>query len=85
MTEKINEFMFKDNSKLEEIIEKYPKQIPVDVIAEWWGCTPDSIRTMLIEDNIIGVGWRKAGKLNRGFCIPTGHFLRWYLCMNFRT
>jgi len=73
----IAEFIKQDNEKLEEIIAKYPRQIPVLVISELVGADIDSVR-QAIESNQIGLSWRKANKLNRGFCIPTGLFIRWY-------
>lgn len=76
----IQEFLKKDTEKLAEIIQKYDKQIPVKVIAEWWGCSEDTLRTALEEQGLLGIAERKPGKLNRGFVIPIGHFVRWYMC-----
>ena len=81
MSDAIKDFLQRDTEKLEEIIAKYPQQIPVPVVADWWGCKEDSIRRALEEHGVLGVGYRQAGALNRGFVIPTGHFIRWYLCM----
>jgi len=75
----ITDFLTKDTAKLAEIISKYPLQIPISVIADWWGCDEDSIRTAIYEHGELGIGWRKIGKLNRGYVIPTGLFVRWYL------
>lgn len=73
----IAEFIKQDTEKLEEIIEKYPRQVPVSVVSDFVGADVESVR-QAIESNQIGLSWRKAGKLNRGFCIPTGLFVRWY-------
>ena len=81
MSNVIKDFLQKDTEKLEKIIQEYPQQIPVGVIAEWWGCTQDAIRATLEQSGLLGIGYRQPGKLNRGFVIPTGHFVRWYLCM----
>ena len=81
MSNAINDFLQRDTEKLEEIIAKHPKQIPVQVIAEWWGCTQDAVRASLEQSGLLGIGYRQPGKLNRGFVVPTGHFVRWYLCM----
>ena len=73
----IAEFIKAGNAKLEELIEKYPRQLPVPVVAELLGSSENNIR-QAVEDSEIGLSWRKAGKLKRGFCIPTGLFIRWY-------
>jgi hypothetical protein len=78
--EKINDFLQADTEKLAEIIEKYPMQIPVPVIAELFGCHQDTLRNALQEQGLLGIAERKAGKLNRGFVVPTAHFVRWYMC-----
>lgn len=77
--EKIDVFMRSDTEKVAEIIEKYPKQIPVHAISEWWGCDDDSVRRALEQSSVFGIGFRQAGKMNRAFVIPTGAFMRWYL------
>lgn len=77
--EKIDIYMKSDTEKVAEIIEKYPKQIPVHTIAEWWGCDDDSVRCALEQSSVFGIGFRQAGKVNRAFVIPTGAFVRWYL------
>lgn len=77
--DKIDVFIKSDTEKVAEIIEKYPRQIPVQVIAEWWGCDDDSVRRALEQSSVFGIGFRQAGKTNRAFVIPTGAFMRWYL------
>lgn len=76
----IQEFLNSDTEKLAELVEKYPEQIPVPVLAQWWGCNADTLREALLGQGLLGIAERKAGKLNRGFVIPTGHFVRWYTC-----
>lgn len=78
MTEKIRAFIDTDNQKLEQIIEKYPLSVPVPIAAEFLGCHQDTLRSAL-ENGRLGFSERKIGKVNRGFVIPTGHFVRWYL------
>lgn len=77
--EKVKAFIESDTEKVAEILDKYPRQVPVPVIAEWWGCDEDSVRRALEEHSVFGLGFRQAGKLNRGFVVPTGKFVRWYL------
>ena len=53
---------------------------PVKVIAEWWHCSEDSVRNAIMQHGILGIAQRQPGKVNAGFVIPTGHFVRWYSC-----
>ena len=78
--EKIAEYLSKDTERLAEIIEKHPQQVPVPVIADWWGCDENSLRDALQQQGLLGIAQRKPGKLNRGFVVPTGHLVRWYMC-----
>ena len=68
---------------LNEIIEKYPRQIPIQPIAEHWGCDPASVRAAIEQDATFGVYWRKTGGVNRKYLIPTGLFIQWYCKVNF--
>lgn len=79
MTDKIKEFLKKDDAKIESLIERYPVKVPVKEAAELLGCCPTTIQTAL-ESGKLGFSERKVGKLNRAFVIPTAHFVRWYLC-----
>lgn len=81
VTAKIKAFIDADNQRLEKLIEEYPLSVPVPVAADFLGCQADTLRSAL-ECGRLGFAERKIGKLNRGFVIPTGHFVRWYLCMN---
>lgn len=78
--EKINDFLAADTEKLAAIIERYPRQIPVPVIAELFGCHQDTVRMALEEQGLLGIAERKPGKHNRTFVVPTAHFVRWYMC-----
>lgn len=78
--EKIAEFLVSDTEKLAEIIGDYPFQIPIKVIAEWWHCSQDSVRNALTQHGFLGIAQKQPGKLNAGFVVPTGHFVRWYVC-----
>ena len=80
-TDRIKDYLEKDSNKLADIIEEYPFQIPVKVIAEWWHCSGDSIRNALIQHGLLGIAQKQPGKVNAGFVIPTGHFVRWWCCM----
>ncbi len=76
----IREFIAQDTNKLAEIVQEYPFQIPVQVIAEWWHCSQDSVRNAIIQHGFLGIAQKRPGKLNSGFVIPTGHFVRWWCC-----
>lgn len=76
----LTEFIKADNERLEKIIEEYPNQIPIPVAAELIGVDPNNLRDS-IEHGNLGISWKKPGKLNRGFCIPTAKFIRWWLNM----
>ena len=76
----IQEFLQRDTDKLAELIEKYPEQIPIPVLSQWWGCNADTLREALVSQGLLGIAERKSGKLNRGFVVPTGQFVRWYMC-----
>lgn len=78
--QKITAFLESDTAKLAEIIEKHPMQIPVHVLAELFGCHQDTLRNALQEQGLLGIAERRPGKLNRGFVVPTAHFVRWYMC-----
>ena len=78
--EKIDRFLDEDMEKLSEIIEKYPFQIPIAVVAELFGCQKETLSMAIEEQGLLGICERRPGKLNRGFVIPTAHFLRWYMC-----
>ena len=77
MTAAISEFLENDDKKIEELIKEYPVSIPTDVAAKFLGINPASMRAIM-NDGTVGLSWKKDGKLNRGFFLPTAHFLRWY-------
>lgn len=77
---KIPEFIKTDTEQLEKIIDEYPKQIPIPVVADLMAMDPNNLREA-VEDGSLGISWKKPGKVNRGFCIPTGKFVRWWLNM----
>lgn len=32
-----------------------------------------------VEGGAFGFAWRKSGKANKAYCVPTAQFVRWYL------
>lgn len=77
MTDAIKAFFDNDDRKAEQLIRDYPQSIPIPVAAEFLGIDAASLRAMAIEGHL-GSSWKKEGKLNRGFFLPTAQFLRWY-------
>lgn len=74
----LSEFLRSEREWLNGIIEQYPRQIPIDPIAEHWGCAPASVRAAIEQDANFGVFWRRAGCTNKAYLIPTGLFVQWY-------
>lgn len=81
MNKQIKSYMEQDTEKVAALIEAYPQNIPVHVLAEFLHCTQNSVRSMLETTNSFGIAWRQAGSVNRAFLIPTAVFVRWYLRM----
>lgn len=75
---KINDFLTKDNDRIEQLINDHPVNIPVDKLAEFLQADNASIRAA-IENDCFGLSWRKAGSTRHAYLIPTGQFVRWYL------
>lgn len=58
------------------ILEQYPDAIPITVVADFFGTSPEGLRTSLREERCpVGYGWKAGAKY--GFCIPTIKFYFW--------
>lgn len=79
----LSEFLKAEREWINSIIEQYPRQIPINPIAEHWGCAPDSVRAAIEQDATFGVYWRKVGRANKAYMIPTGLFVQWYCKVKF--
>ena len=79
---KINDFLNEDNDRIEQLISEHPVSIPVSKLAEFLQADDASVRA-IIENDVFGASWRKAGSTRHAYLIPTGQFVRWYL--NYRT
>lgn len=77
---KLNEFLSEDNAKIDRLIENFPVNLPVSAVSDFLGLDVASIRAA-IENERIGLAWKKAGRANHGYFIPTAQFVRWYLNM----
>lgn len=75
---RIDEFFKQDNEKVEKLLEQYPVNIPTRVVADFLKIDVNSVRA-IIECGNVGLSWRKTGKMNTSYVIPTATFLRWYL------
>ena len=77
---KLTEFLSEDNAKIDRLIENFPVNLPVSAVSDFLGLDVASIRAA-IENERIGLAWKKAGRANHGYFIPTAQFVRWYLNM----
>ena len=46
----LSKFIKSEREWLNGIIEQYPRQIPINPIAEHWGCEPASVRAAIEQD-----------------------------------
>lgn len=72
-----DEFMQQDKEWLDEIVQKYPKNIPIAALAERFGCAVETVRA-IVEAGGFGFSWRKPGRANHAYLIPTAQFVRVY-------
>ena len=79
----LSKFIKSEREWLNGIIEQYPRQIPINPIAEHWGCEPASVRAAIEQSPTCGVYWKKVGGTNRKYLIPTGVFVQWYCKVKF--
>ena len=75
---RVKAFLDRDLDRIDEIIDKYPLRIPIPVVAEFFEMHENSARAA-VEGGAFGFAWRKDGKVNKAYCIPTAQFVRWYL------
>lgn len=80
ISERIIAYIQEDNNKIDELIQNYPVSLPVSAIADFLCCDCASVRAA-IENKMYGMAWKKAGKSNHGYLIPTAQFIRWYMKM----
>lgn len=75
---RVKAFLDRDLDRIDEIIEKYPDRVPVPTIADFLHMDENSTRAA-VEGGAFGFAWRKSGKANKAYCVPTAQFVRWYL------
>lgn len=76
--EKVMSFLNDDLNKIDTLIERCPQRIPIPTLADFLNIDENSLRAA-IECGAFGFSWRKAGKANKAYCVPTAQFVRWYL------
>lgn len=65
--------------KLNELVEKYPLDIPVPEVAKLMGMKPECLRAAIDCGTFKpGFSWKKAGAQNKGYKIATIPFWQWY-------
>ena len=73
----VSEFLNQDMKRIEDLVEKHPRNIPVNALAEFLNVSLESVRGAIVSGNY---GFWYQNTINkRGFTIPTGNFVRWYL------
>ena len=80
-TSKINEFLSADNTKIDRLIDNFPINLPVSAVADFLAVDVASVRAAIENGNAFGLAWKKSGKANHGYFVPTAQFVRWYLHM----
>lgn len=80
VSDNVLRFIEEDNNKADKLIEQFPINVPVAAAADFLGMDPASLRAA-IENGVIGAAWRKPGKSNHGYYLPTAQLIRWYLQM----
>ena len=80
-TNNIKALLENDLDKVDALIEKYPLRIPIPVLADFLQMDENSTRAA-VEGGAFGFAWRKAGKVNKAYCVPTAQFVRWHLNIN---
>lgn len=75
---KVTEFLSNDNERIDRLIENFPINLPVSAISDFLSVDVASVRAA-IERGVFGMAWKKDGKANHGFFVPTAQFVRWYI------
>ncbi len=66
--------------KLNELVQKYPIEIPLPEAAKFMGTKPESLRAAIDCGNFKpGYSWRREMAANKGYKIPTVPFYLWYM------
>lgn len=76
---KIPQPIMENMEKLNELVEKYPFDIPVTEVAKLLGMKPENLRAAIDCGTFKpGFSWRKGNAQNKGYKIATIPFWRWY-------
>ena len=77
MTEKLKSFFDNDEERLSKLIEEHEFNIPIKALSEFLHVDAQSVRAY-VEAGQFGMAWKKTGKDNHAYAIPTAQFVRWY-------
>lgn len=80
MNQNIVKYLEDDEARLSQLVAENPVHLSPQKIADFMNTPVPSVRSM-IDAGVFGASWRKDGKLNRGYFVPTANYLRWYLNM----
>ena len=77
----IQNFLDTDIKQISDIVQKYPVQIPVPVVAELLGTSPTNLRVCIeqCKTDFLSLSWQNSGKSNKGYAIATAPFVRKWL------
>ena len=75
---RINTYLEKEMERLDLLISENPMYLRVKDVAKFLKIDDESVRSA-IECGVFGMAWRKSGKLNKAFHIPTAQFALWYI------
>lgn len=64
-------------NELDKLVNDFPTEIPLVHAADFLRMDPPSLRAYLQTNTSFGMAWKKEGKTNCGFHIPTLTFYMW--------
>ncbi len=79
--ERLRVYLNADLDKIDKLIEENPIRLTIKTAAEFLSMDNESVRAV-VEGGAFGLAWRKTGKANKAYCVPTPQFVRWYLGVN---
>lgn len=74
----LNDFLSADNKKIDKLIEEFPVNLPISAVADFLSIDVASVRAA-VDNGVFGLCWKKPGKMNKGYFVPTAQFVRWYV------
>lgn len=71
----LNSYIEENLIKVAEVIKENPSYIKTKAVADLLGVSLDSVKTYLRNGGDLGLAWKKEGKQNHGYSVPTFQFL----------